>query len=52
MTLNDVEVLWIDAVTGEVHTPEITITRKMNVLGYVDEMDDEGRINTRWAGGE
>lgn len=52
MTLNDIEVLWIDATTGEVHTPEITITRKMNVLGYVEEMDDEGRINTRWAGGE
>lgn len=52
MTLHDIEVLWIDAITGEVHTPEITITRKMNVLGYVDEMDDEGRINTRWAGEE
>lgn len=52
MTLNGIEVLWIDAISGEVHTPEITITRKMNVLGYVDEMDDDGRINTRWGGGE
>lgn len=52
MTLNDIEVLWIDAITGEVHTPMITVTEKMNVLGYIDEMDDEGRINTRWAGDE
>lgn len=52
MTLHDVEVLWIDAITGNVHTPEITITRKMNVLGYIDEMDNNGRINTRWAGDE
>lgn len=52
MTLHDIEVLWIDAITGEVHTPEITITRRMNVLGYVDEMDDDGRINTRWVGDE
>lgn len=50
MTLNDVEVLWIDAVTGTVHTPEINVTRKMAVLGYEEEMDDEGRINTRWGG--
>ena len=52
MTLNDMEVLWIDAITGEVHTPRITVTQGMNVLGYVDEMDDAGRINKRWAGGE
>lgn len=52
MTLHDIEVLWIDATTGKVHTPEISITRKMNVLGYIDEMDDEDRINTRWAGDE
>ena len=52
MTLHDIEVLWIDATTGKVHTPEIAITRKMNVLGYIEEMDEEGRINTRWVGDE
>ena len=52
MTLNDVEVFWIDAVTGEVHTPKITVIEGMNVLGYIEEMDDVGRINTRWAGDE
>ena len=52
MTLNDIEVLWIDAITGEVHTPRITVTEGMSVLGYIEEMDNEGRINTRWAGGE
>lgn len=52
MTVNDVEVLWLDAVTGEVHTPEITITRKMTKMGYVEELDEEGRLNTIWVGDE
>lgn len=50
MTLNDVEVLWIDAVTGTAHMPEVNVMRKMEVLGYMEEMDDDGRINTRWGG--
>ena len=52
MTVNEIEVLWIDAVTGEVHTPEITITRKMIKMGYVEEMDEEKRLNCIWAGDE
>lgn len=50
--VNGVEVQWVDAVTGEVHTPDVKITRKMDLLGYVTEMDEEGRVNERWAGDE
>ena len=52
MTVNEIEVLWIDGVTGEVHTPEITITKKMTKMGYVEETDEEGRLNCIWAGDE
>lgn len=52
MTVNEIEVLWIDGTTGEVHTPEITITKKMTKMGYVEETDEEGRLNCIWAGDE
>lgn len=50
--VNGVEVQWVDAVTGEVHTPDVKITRKLDLLGYITEMDEEGRVNERWVGDE
>lgn len=52
MTANNVEVLWIDVTTGEVYTPEMVVTRKATTLGYASEMDDLGRVNERYVGGE
>ncbi len=50
MMVNDIEVLWI--ANGEVHAPEITVERKMTVLGYISEMDEEGRVNEYYVGGD
>ena len=50
MLVNDVEVLWI--ANGEVYTPEIEITKKMNVFGYVINKDEQGNVNCEYVGGE
>lgn len=52
MTVNGVEVLWMDATTGEVHTPKLTITERFTLLGYVIDMDDDGNVNCEYAGGD
>lgn len=51
MLVGETELLWMTAETG-LHAPEMEITEKANILGYIEEMDDQGRINTRWAGDE
>ena len=50
MLVNDVEVLWI--ANGKVHTPEIAVTKKMNVFGYLIKQDDKGNVNCEYVGGE
>lgn len=51
MLVNGVEVLWIDAITQEVHTPEITITNRMTIMGYLIEEDADGNVNCEYIGG-
>lgn len=57
MYVNNVERLWIDAVTGQVHTPELTVTDKFTMLGFLIEeettTDENGnnRINCDYIGG-
>lgn len=50
MTANGAEVMWIS--NGEVHTPEISITHKMNLFGLVFEKDAAGNVNCEYVGGE
>lgn len=50
MLVNDIEVMWI--ANGEVHTPEITIEKKMNLFGYLIDQDAEGNVNCEWIGGD
>ena len=47
---NDVEVQVIDAVTGEVLTPKLTVTERFNLFGYVIESDAFGRVNCDYIG--
>ena len=49
MRVNDVEVLWI--ANGEVYTPEIEITKKMNLFGYLIDQDENGNVNCEYIGG-
>lgn len=50
MLVNDVEVLWI--ANGKVNTPEIAVTSKMDMFGYLIKPDDQGNINCEYIGGE
>ena len=49
MRVNDAEVLWI--ANGEVYTPEIEITKKMNLFGYLIDQDEKGNVNCEYVGG-
>lgn len=49
MLVNNVEVLWI--ANGEVHTPEITITNKLTLFGYLIDEDGNGNVNCEYKGG-
>lgn len=50
MLANEVEVMWI--ANGEVHAKVITIEEIFKNQGYVEEMDEFGRLNCRWVGGD
>lgn len=50
MTVNDEEVLWLS--NGQVHTPEISITKKINMFGYEINQDSAGNVNCGYVGGE
>ena len=50
MFVNDLEVLWISAEDGEVHTPELTVTRKINLFGYLIDEDADGTVNCEYVG--
>jgi hypothetical protein len=50
MNVNDVEIMWI--ANGEVHTPEISIERRISALGYLIDLDDYGNVNCGYVGGE
>lgn len=48
MTVDDIEVMWI--ANGEVHTPEIAITKKVNIFGYSITEDENGNVNCEYIG--
>lgn len=50
MTVNGEEVLWLS--NGQVHTPEISITKKINMFGYEIGQDSAGNVNCGYVGGE
>lgn len=49
MTVNDVEILWI--ANGKVYTPEISVSKKMDIFGYRIEKDESGNLNCEYVGG-
>ena len=49
--VNEVEVLWIDSETREVHTPNLTVTESFNFFGFRVEQDANGNINWDYMGG-
>ena len=51
MFVNNVEFLWIDAVTQEVHTPDLDVTNRFKMLGYLIEEDANGNVNCEYIGG-
>lgn len=51
MIVNDVEVLWLDG-EGKAHIPELDISKKFNILGYLIEQDESGNLNCEFIGGE
>lgn len=48
---NDIAVQVIDAVTGEVLTPKMTVTEQLNILGYQLSKDSNGNVNCNYIGG-
>lgn len=50
MTVNDVEILWIS--NGKVYTPEISVSKKMDIFGYLIQQDENGNVNCEFVGGE
>ena len=51
MMVNGVEVLWLDG-EGKAHIPEMQITRKMDLFGFLIEQDEKGNVNCEFVGGE
>ena len=51
MLVNGVEVLWFDA-EGKAHIPEVEVTRKMKMFGYLIEEDESGNVNCEYVGGD
>lgn len=49
MLVNGVEVLWI--ANGEVYAPEITVTKKLDMFGFLVGQDEYGNINCEYVGG-
>ena len=50
MIVNDVEVLWFDG-EGKAHIPELDISKKLNLLGYHIEQDENNNLNCEYIGG-
>ena len=51
MYVNGMEVLWLDA-EGRAHIPEVEVTRKMNLFGYLIDQDENGNVNCEYVGGD
>lgn len=50
MYVADVEVLWIDIQSEEVHTPKLTVTNRLQMLGYKAEKSSEGHLSWDYIG--
>jgi hypothetical protein len=50
MQVNGVEVLWLDG-EGKAHIPELDVTTKFNLLGFLIEEDENGNVNCEYVGG-
>jgi hypothetical protein len=51
MYVNGMEVLWLDA-EGRAHIPEVEVTRRMNLFGYLIDQDENGNVNCEYVGGD
>jgi hypothetical protein len=51
MMVNDVEVLWLDA-EGKAHIPDLMVTKKINLFGYLIDEDENGNVNCEYVGGD
>lgn len=51
MYVNGIEVLWFDG-EGKAHIPEISVTRKVNIFGYVLTEDEDGKVTCDYVGGD
>ena len=51
MYVNNMEVLWFDG-EGKAHIPEISVTRKVNIFGYVLTEDEDGKVICDYVGGD
>lgn len=51
MMVNGVEVLWLDA-EGKAHIPDLMVTRKFNLFGYLIDEDENGNVNCEYVGGD
>ena len=49
MLVNGVEVLWLDP-DGKSNIPELTITKLLNLFGYIIDKDAYGNVNCGYAG--
>ncbi len=51
MQVNGVEVLWLDG-EGKAHIPELEVTTKFKLLGYLIKQDENGNVNCEYVGGD
>ena len=49
MQSNGVEVLWLDG-EGKAHIPELDVTTKLNLLGFVINKDEDGNVHFEYGG--
>ena len=50
MQVNGVEVLWLDG-EGKAHIPELEVTKRFDLLGFLVEEDENGNVNFEYIGG-
>lgn len=51
MTVNDVDVLWLDP-DGKSNIPELSVSKMFNLLGYLIDQDESGNVNCEYVGGD
>ena len=54
MTVNDARVLWFELSENshEANIPELNVTKKLNLFGYLIDMDSYGNVNCEHVGGD